>query len=225
MSPKAPQPLERVRTARRDPANNRPGYERAPGDFNRVSVPTRDGDQLCDWLVAEDPEVVIEVGLAYGASALAIAEALLVGDRPDPAHIIIDPYQDRFNDAGWAVLDGAGLADMCTLDRRRSQLALADMASRGVTADVAFVDGSHTFHNVFVDLFFLSEIVRPGGLVILDDCDWPAVAIAASCYETNMRWRAEPGSTGTRLRAFRLPTPRYEPRFDEFKPFGADPHR
>lgn len=89
-------------------------------------------------------------------------------------------------------------------------------------ADTAFVDGSHIFHNVFIDLFYLQEVVRPGGLVIMDDCDWPSVATAARYFQCNTGWRVEPIAAPTRLRAFRLPNPRPEPSFDNFVPFGFE---
>ena len=41
-----------------------------------------------------------------------------------------------------------------------------------MSADAAIVDRSHVFHKVFVDLYHLQMIVRPGGLVILDDYWW-----------------------------------------------------
>jgi hypothetical protein len=59
-------------------------------------------------------------------------------------------------------------------------------------ADAAFVDGSHHFHNVFVDLRFLWGLVRPGGLIILDDCQWPSVATAVRYFELNIGRRPEP---------------------------------
>lgn len=43
-----------------------------------------------------------------------------------------------------------------------SSIALARLAAEGFIADAAFVDGSHRFHEVFVDLYFLRKIVRPG---------------------------------------------------------------
>ena len=92
----------------------------------------------------------------------------------------------------------------------------------GVVADAAFVDGSHNFHNVFVDLFFLSELVRPGGLVILDDHHWPSVATAARYFENNTGWQPESLDQATRLRAYRLPNPKAEPSFENFQPFGLD---
>ena len=87
-------------------------------------------------------------------------------------------------------------------------------------ADAAFVDGSHIFHNVFVDLHFLRQLVRPGGLVILDDCEWPSVAMAVRYFEVNMGWLPVQLRTGTRLKAYRLPGQITEPSFEDFKPFG-----
>ncbi len=62
----------------------------------------------------------------------------------------------------------------------------------GFVADAALVDGSHTFHNVFVDLYFLRQIVRPGGLVILDGCNHSSVARAVRYFEGNAGWQCRP---------------------------------
>lgn len=213
--------VDRVHLARRGLAETGPVSDRRPGDFGRVSLPDADADVVRDWLVAERAQVVIEIGLAYGSSALAIAEALVVNGAADGAHLIIDAFQDQYGDVGWELLVSVGLADLCVLDRDRSQLVLPKLVSSGFVADAAFVDGSHVFHNVFVDLFFLGELVRPGGLVILDDCDWMAVATAARYFEFNAGWHRLRIERPTRLRAYRLPDPRVEPVFDAFVPFGG----
>jgi predicted O-methyltransferase YrrM len=194
----------------------------ATGDFSYVALPKADADVLRALLVAERAEVVIEVGLAYGVSALAVAEALVMAGTAEPNHLIIDAFQDHFHDTGWNAIVSAGLGSVCTLLRERSQIALSRLLSEGFIADSAFVDGSHIFHNVFVDLYYLREIVRPGGLVILDDCQWQSVATAVRYFEVNAGWQPEPISQQTRLRAFRLPDPRVEPRFEDFMPFGID---
>jgi predicted O-methyltransferase YrrM len=108
-------------------------------------------------------------------------------------------------------------------------MALPHLLAEGFTADAAFVDGSHRFHEVFVDLYFLRKIVRPGGLIVLDDHWWPSVRTAEHYFEINMGWRAVPGAFdagtidhetgGTRLQALRLPDPRFEPSFEHFQPF------
>ena len=163
--------------------------------------------------------MVVEIGLAYGSSALAIAEALTVGGQPGLKHVIIDAYQHHFLNVGSEVITAAGLDNICTLLTERSQLALPHLVGEGFVADAAFVDGSHLFHNVFVDLAFLRELIRPGGLIVLDDCQWPSVATAVRYFEVNTGWRSQPIDPPTRLRAFRLPDPCVEPSCESFKPF------
>lgn len=213
--------MANVRLARRRLTDIGPERIRSRDDFALVSLPEEDGDALRDLLAADGARVVIEIGLAYGTSALAIGEALVSRAASGAHHLIIDAYQHLFHDAGWDAIIAAGLGDLCTLVAERSQLALPRLVTEGLVADAAFVDGSHVFHNVFVDLFFLREIVRPGGLVILDDCQWPSVATAARYFEVNMGWLPQPMTAATRLRAFRLPAPRVEPSFEAFAPFWA----
>jgi predicted O-methyltransferase YrrM len=222
----------RSRLGREGPAWTR-GPER---DFYTVTLPERDCDLLRDLLIAEGARTVVEVGLAYGSSALAIGEALLTVDSPHPRHIVIDPFQQpAFSNVGWDLLCSAGLDPIATLMTTPSSNALPRLVAEGVIADAAFVDGSHRFHEVFVDLYFLRKIVRPGGLIVLDD-DWtPSVRTAVRYYERNLGWTAIPaaftdGTFGTigrdpaadavpRCRALRLPDPSFEPPFEVFHPF------
>src|SRR5262249_50366667 len=177
MGPTAMAHLDVIREIRRKLAVDGPPRVRAAGDFATVTLPERDCDALRDLLIAERPRTVIEIGLAYGSSALAIGEALILvgGGR----HRVLDPFQDSgFCDAGWEVIRSAQLDGVAMLLRERSQIALPRLAAEEMSADAAFVDGSHVFHNVFVDLYYLQMIVRPGGLVVLDDYWWLGVATA-----------------------------------------------
>jgi predicted O-methyltransferase YrrM len=215
--------LTRIREARHRLAVEGPLYVRADGDFERVTVPVYDCDVLRNLLLATRPSTVIEIGLAYGSSALAIAEALAEAGLDQARHLIIDAYQTRaFHGSGWDAIVQAGLTDLCVLVEERSQIILPRLVGDGLVADAAFVDGSHIFHNVFVDLFYLRELVRPGGLVILDDCSYLSVATAVRYFEVNTGWEPEPIAPASRLRAFRLPSPRIEPSFESFRPFGVD---
>jgi predicted O-methyltransferase YrrM len=166
--------------------------------------------------------VVIEIGLAYGSSALAIGEALVSQENRAAKHVVIDAYQRHFGNAGWEAITAAGLSNLCTLVTDRSALVLPRLVTEGFAADAAFVDGSHIFHNVFVDLYFLRELVRPGGLILIDDCQWPSVATAVRYFEVNTGWQAVPINEPTRLRAFRLPDPPVEPSLEDFKLFEVD---
>jgi predicted O-methyltransferase YrrM len=212
--------LARIGEVREELAEAGPDRVRRSGDFTYVALPRADADVLRDILITEKAQVVIEVGLAYGVSGLAVAEAVVGAGGAVANHLIIDPFQDHFHDSGWNALVRAGLDSVCTLLRERSQIALPRLLSEGFIADAAFVDGSHIFHNVFVDLALLRDLVRPGGLIILDDCDLPSVATAVSYFELNTAWLLEPIARQTRIRAYRLPSPPVEPSFEDFKPFG-----
>ncbi|MGE5105635.1 MAG: class I SAM-dependent methyltransferase [Betaproteobacteria bacterium] len=211
--------LYRVRAVRAElhaagPKRRRP-FE---GDFERVALPAADADILRDILVAHGAHVVIEVGLAYGSSALAIGEALCLTGGTEASHIVIDPFQaTAYDNVGWDALNAADLAAQTTFIGEASSIALARLVGHGFTADAAFIDGSHRFHEVFVDLYFLRKLVRPGGLIILDDVAWPSVATALRYFDLNLEWR--PVSIGGRLTARRVPDEPFEPVFTDFKPF------
>jgi predicted O-methyltransferase YrrM len=205
-------------------------------DFETITLPERDCDLLRDLLISERVGTVVEIGLAYGSSALAVGEALVTVGSAGPRHLVIDPFQRQaFADVGWDALCSAGLDSIATLVVEPSSVALPRLVAEGVVADAAFVDGSHRYHEVFVDLYFLRKIVRPGGLVVLDD-DWtPSVRTAVRYYERNLGWTAIPDAftggtrqtvggdpaaeTVPRCRALRLPDPPFEPPFEEFQPF------
>jgi cephalosporin hydroxylase len=204
----------RRRLHERGPARVRPFAD----DFARVGLPRADCDALRDALIAEQARVVIEVGLAYGGSALAIGEALLRTDGSRVSHVIIDPFQESsYGNAGWDAIREAGLEPTSQLIAEPSSIALARLVADGFMADAAFVDGSHRFHEVFVDLYYLRKLVREGGLVILDDTEFASVGTALRYYEVNLGWRREP--PGGRLVACRLPTELVEPTFTDFVPF------
>ena len=219
--------MSRVGDVRRRLAGEGPPRTRDhEGDFARVTLPERECDRLRDLLVAERAETVIEVGLAYASSALAIGEALTIVGAARPRHVIIDPFQDSgFANAGWDLMRDAGLDAIAELVPEFSSVVLPRLLSHGVTADAAFVDGSHRFHEVFVDFYFLRKIVRPAGLILIDDADKPSVGAAVSYYVRNLGWAPIPGAFGDsgRCRAYRLPDPLFEPDFHDFAPFSGEP--
>jgi predicted O-methyltransferase YrrM len=133
------------------------------------------------------------------------------------SHVVIDPFQaTSYDDVGRDALAAAGLADRTTFIDEASSIALARLLTEGLVADAAFVDGSHRYHEVFVDLYFLRRLVRPGGLVVLDDASFPSVAAALRYFDQNLGWK--PVEIAGRLTARRLPDEPFEPDFTDYKP-------
>ena len=161
-------------------------------DLFPIAVSSAEGEALRNWIVRERATRTVEVGLAYAVSALHVCEGLLANDDPAARHVAIDPMQGvYFSGLGLQSLREAGVAGMVELHEEESQLALPRFLSEGRSFDLAFVDGNHRFDRVFVDLFYLGRLVRPGGIVFLDDYQLPGVARAASFYKTNLGWTLE----------------------------------
>src|ERR671915_954234 len=154
------------------------------------SVERVDGEALRDLAIAEGAERTIEVGLALGMSALFLCQALLPrGGR----HVAIDPFQrESWNGAGLRTLREAGVEDLVEVIEEESQLALPRLVSEGREFDLAFVDGDHRFEGVFLDLYLMTRLMRPGGLVVVDDMWMPAVRTAMAYVERNLGATLEP---------------------------------
>jgi predicted O-methyltransferase YrrM len=119
------------------------------------------------------PKVSLEVGLAYGISALAIFEG--VDKAIFQKHICIDPYQTGWGGVGLYNLERAGVSRFVEFHEARSYEALPRIIAGGESVDFAFIDGWHTFDYTLVDFFLIDKLLRVGGVVVLDDSDWPAI--------------------------------------------------
>ena len=148
------------------------------------SIEREQGEALRRLATAEGASRTIEVGLALGMSALFLCRAVLErGGR----HVAIDPYQDRsWKGAGVRTLREAGVEDMVEVIEEESQLALPRLVREGREFDFAFIDGDHRFEGVFLDLYYMTRLVRAGGLVVVDDMWMPAVRLAVAYVERNL---------------------------------------
>jgi predicted O-methyltransferase YrrM len=184
-----------------------------------VSVTPAEAEALRGWVERERATRTIEIGLGYGVSALAVCEGLGAGGR----HVVVDPFQEtRFEGRGLRLLEEAGVAHLVELHPEESQLVLPRLVSEGRRFDLAFVDGNHRFDGVFLDLVYLSRLVRSGGIVFLDDYQLPAVARAVSFCTTNLGWTLEEVSPPDELHQWavlRTPAAPPERRFDHFVDF------
>ena len=157
-----------------------------------VAVPAAEGEALRDLVIAEGATDTIEIGLGYGISALHICEGLLTSGRSEGRHTVIDPYQrTRFDGIGLDLLERAGVADMVRHRPLPSEIVLPMLLDEDARFDLAFIDGNHRFDGVFVDLFFLGRLLRPGSVVFLDDHQLPGIRKATSFFVANLGWSME----------------------------------
>ncbi len=70
----------------------------------------------------------------------------------------------------------------------RSEDALPTFAP-GDTLDLAIVDGNHAFPAPFVDWFYLSRMLKPGGVIVVDDVElWTGAALADFLDDEEGMW-------------------------------------
>jgi predicted O-methyltransferase YrrM len=157
-----------------------------------IAIGAAEGEALREWVIREGATQTIEIGLGYGISALFIGEALVASGTPNARHVALDPYQaTRFADCGLQFLDEAGVLESVEFHAEESQIALPRFVAEERNFDLAFVDGNHRFDRIFLDVVYLGRLVRPGGIVFVDDYQLPAVERAVSFCLTNLGWTLE----------------------------------
>jgi predicted O-methyltransferase YrrM len=161
-------------------------------DLFPIAIPAAEGEALRGWVIHEGASRTLEVGLGYALSTLYICEGLVESGDGSALHVAVDPYQSsRFANCGLQHLTEAGARQLVEHHSEPSQIALPRFVSEGHTFDLAFVDGDHRFDSVFVDLFYAGRLVRPGGVVMLDDYQLPAIECASSFFKSNLGWTIE----------------------------------
>ena len=153
-----------------------------------------DARELRDLAVSERVGTTLEVGLGLGLGTLSLCEALLEVGHPGAQHVVVEAFPGDFGGAGGRTVRAAGVDDMVEHVHEESQLALPRFAVEGRRFDLALIDGDHRFEGVFLDLCFADRLVRPRGLVIVDDLWMPAIRLAVSYVERNLGWELLPAA-------------------------------
>lgn len=155
---------------------------------------------LYDLVMAERPRLCVELGVFGGRSILPVAVALQELDHSPPPHkglaIGIDPWtadaacegfqgdtdNEKANRKWWAELDIEAIfrgaldalqpyAGYCALLRATSSDA-ANIFGRE-TIDLLHIDGNHSPVISCRDVVEWTPLLRPGGVLVFDDMDWP----------------------------------------------------
>jgi predicted O-methyltransferase YrrM len=130
---------------------------------------------LKEFVLARRPELVVEIGMAYGVSTLTILEALQSNGAG--RLISIDPYTDWPSGRLVALhqIERAGVSDLHEHMYEYSHLALPKLLMQGRRPDLVYIDGWHNFDYAFTDFFFADKLLKPGGVVAFNDAGWRSV--------------------------------------------------
>lgn len=146
-------------------------------------------------LQERQPRHTLEVGLAFGASTLVFAHHHARHAGEGPGHIAIDPFQATVWDhAGLELLASAKVGDRVRHLPEFSSQALPNLLSEGLPVDLAYIDGSHLFEDVFVDFYYVARLLSAGGLVLFDDSTLPDVRKVIAFIRRNLNGHFQPVS-------------------------------
>ncbi len=136
-------------------------------------------------------EKTLEVGMAYGISTLFICQAHQ--DKGSGSHTAIDPGERAlWKSIGLLNIQRAGLERFMRFYEAPSHEALPRLLVSGESFDVIFIDGSHLFDYVLLDLYYADMLLKNGGYIMLDDLWMPSVRKASSFMLRNKAYRLAP---------------------------------
>lgn len=128
------------------------------------------------FLRKNPPDIAVEIGLAYGVSALAILTALEQNNRG--RLISIDPYpapSEHVDTSALLTIERSGLSHRHTHLRIDSGVALPQMIGDNVQVEFVYIDGHHGFDHAFVDFYCADRLIPVGGTIAFDDSQWRSV--------------------------------------------------
>lgn len=131
------------------------------------------------------PAKSLEVGFAYGISALFILEKHREIRSAERAHLVIEP-DGYWGTAATYNIEKEGLTKYLQIRTDYSDIILPQLFYENYRIQYAYIDTTKQFDVVMQDFYFINKIMDVGGVVILDDCGgaWPGVQRLARFINT-----------------------------------------
>lgn len=189
-----------------------------------VGIQEAAGAFLRDVVTREGARSGLETGLGLGLSTTFIVQGLLASG-PGASHTVVEPSVEYYDRAGERTVQESGAGEVTTIIHDDSTLALPRLVSQGRQFDVAYIDGCHLFEFPFIDIFYALRLVRPGGLIIVDDHWMRSVQTALGFFCGNRGVKLElydPMGAGKRFVGLRVPLSPDARAWDHFVDFSAE---
>jgi hypothetical protein len=149
------------------------------------------------------PKIIIEVGSYIGYSAIKMADACKLNNLQDTSIICIDPFLDaslrtdfEAKVYGYPTVFYTFLNNIKDHNHEDIIIPLPMPALTGyrylrdakVKADLIYIDGSHDYDDVYLDVSRYLTLLNPGGLLFGDDWTYEGVREATQqiCSEMNI---------------------------------------
>lgn len=185
-----------------------------PQEERYVSVSKGEGQFIHNWIGERQLRATLEIGLAYGASAVSIMSAY------DGVHTCIDPFQEQtYQNIGLKNLETFGYQDRLVYHQDFSHNVLPRLHAEGRKYDFIFIDGSHHFDDMFVDFYYANLLLSQNGYILFHDSWMRSTQLVASYIRHNRSNYTQIPAVGLNLIMFQKSSVRRHPAWDDFNEF------
>ena len=129
---------------------------------------------------------ILEIGMAYGISAMFMVLGLKNNKIDDSQLISIDPSQSTYwNSIGLYNIKRIKGEKYHKLMEDKSYIILPKLLEDKRKFNLVFIDGWHTFDYTLIDVFYSILLVEVNGYIIIDDILHPGVMKTIKYIDTN----------------------------------------
>ncbi len=146
-------------------------------DKESIQIHSETGKTQCEFLqklISENKfSKSIEIGFAYGLSALAITEEIV---KNNGRHVLIDKFENTgWNGVGLDLEAQAGYSQNIDFYEEFCYVVLPKLLEEGRKFDFAYIDSTKQLDWLVVDFFFLDKLLVKGGIIVFDDVSFPGI--------------------------------------------------
>lgn len=162
-----------------------------PAEINRIivipqadkasSVKTVEAEFIYNFLQERGITETLEIGFAYAKSASHIIAAT------QSMHIVIDPFQDHYNNLGIENIKSLSFERYLTFYNDYSHNILPQLVRENRRFDFIFIDGDHKFDGEFIDFYYADLLLKKGGYVLMHDTWMRSTQLVTSFIKTNRK--------------------------------------
>ena len=144
------------------------------------NIKKTEGDFISDTINKYSSKKCLEVGMAFGISALYILQ------NKNTTLTSIDPFQTiQWKNGGVELLKSLDFDKRHTLIEDKSYIVLPELLKKNEKYDFIFIDGFHTFDYTLIDFFYADKLLKINGIIIVDDILHSGVKKSVKYITTN----------------------------------------
>lgn len=143
------------------------------------------------------PKKSLEVGLAFGISALFILEKHREFNNDRGSHLVIEPFS--WGGVAEHNIEKEGLTKYVDIRYAKSYDILPKLYYEKCHIQFAYIDTLKLFDTILQDFYFIDKMLDVNGVFILDDCFWPGVQRVARFINSLPHYKFMAGHKKTKL--------------------------